>query len=484
MNETVWIIASLLLALAGAAITWLGWRGRRVGDHPICRRCGFDLFGLPDGVATCSECGANLSAPGAIRIGHRRKLGRVLAAGILLLLLAGSLTTLIGVTRWGDFEINVYKPVWLLAREAGSDDAALRDAAMKELSARLKGGKLNPQQVTLVLDNILAWQADANRTWVPLWGNLFQAARASGLVPDEKWKQYALNSTQATMEIRPVLRRGEALPYWLGRTPGRVGQGRRDELRAQWEIKGVTIGGKRIRKQRHGGSGMEIDIWGGRTSGSQIEINAKDFADIPNGPTTVAVEVEQEFYQARPQWPGTLLGKRTTTITLRLEIVPADAETVKVVKDAALREAVEKSLVISSWHFSASNQQPVVFIEDDKQVSFSIQANNSTIGLAYDVYLKTPQREWKMGTASFPKGKTGGWGLNEDVKDMPGFAPDRVERVDIVLRPSVKVALNTIDILEMWDGEVMFQDVPVQRVLSPEKAATTRKAPAATVPPE
>ena len=131
MNETAWIIASLLMALAGAAIAWLGWRGRRVGDHPICRRCGFDLFGLPGGVTTCSECGADLSAPRAVRIGHRRRLGRMLAAGVLLLLLAGSLTTLIGVTRSGDFEINGYKPVWLLAREAGSDDAALRDAAVK-----------------------------------------------------------------------------------------------------------------------------------------------------------------------------------------------------------------------------------------------------------------------------------------------------------------------------------------------------------------
>ena len=484
MNYTAWMIASLLLALAGAAITWLGWRGRRVGDHPICRRCGFDLFGLPEGATTCSECGADLSAPRAVRIGHRRKLGRVLAAGILLLLFAVSLTTLIGVARWGDFEINAYKPVWLLAREAGSDDAALRDAAMKELSARLKGGKLNPQQVALVQDNILAWQADANRTWVPLWGNLFQSARASGLVPDEKWKQYAMNSTHATMEIRPVLRRGEMLPYWLGRTPGRVGQGRRDELRAQWEIKAVTIGGKRLRSLRGGGSAMEVDIWGGRTSGSQIDINAQDFADVPNGPTTVAVEVEQEFYQAGPEWPGTLLGKRTTTITLPLEIVPADAETVKVVKDPALREPVEKSLVISSWHFSMSKQSHMVFVEDDERVSFSIQAQNPPVSLAYEVYLKTPQREWKMGTASFPKGKTGGWGLDEDVKDMPGFAPERVERVDIVLRPSVKVALNTVDILEMWDGEVRFADVPVQRVLSFEKAAATRKAAAATAPAE
>jgi hypothetical protein len=42
--------------------------------------------------------------------------------------------------------------------------------------------------------------------------------------------------------------------------------------------------------------------------------------------------------------------------------------------------------------------------------------------------------------------------------------------------------LNTIDILEMWDGEVTFHNVPVQRVMSAERAATTRKAAAATAP--
>ncbi|MDQ3441031.1 MAG: hypothetical protein M3478_11855 [Planctomycetota bacterium] len=121
-------------------------------------------------------------------------------------------------------------------------------------------------------------------------------------------------------------------------------------------------------------------------------------------------------------------------------------------------------------------------VEDDEQLSFSIQANHPAVRLAYDVFLKRPQHEWKIGTASFPKDKTGGWGVHEDVNDMPGFGAARVERADIVLRPSIKVAPNTIDILEMWDGEVTFRDVPVQRVLSPDRAATTRKAATATAP--
>jgi hypothetical protein len=48
--------------------------------------------------------------------------------------------------------------------------------------------------------------------------------------------------------------------------------------------------------------------------------------------------------------------------------------------------------------------------------------------------------------------------------------------VDLVLRPSVEVALNTIDILDMWEGEVTIHEVPVRRVMSSEKAAATRKA--------
>ena len=482
MNHMGWMIGSLVATLVGALVAWLGWRGRRVGDHPICRRCGFDLFGLPQGVTNCSECGADLSAPSAVRVGHRRKRGRVLAAGVLLVLLAGSLTALLGIARWGDVEINAYKPVWLLAREAGSDDATLRDAAMTELSTRMRSGKLNAQNVTLLLDNVLAWQADAKRTWVPAWGNFFQSARGAGLVSDEKWQQYAMNSTQPTIDIRPVLRRGELLPYWLGRTPGRVGQGGRNELRGQLSIKRVTVGGKDIPRGQMGGSGFGIDVWGGRTSGSQIDMKAKDIADVPDGQTTVVIDLEQEFYQSAAEWPGTPLGKRMARITVPLEIVPADAETVKVVKDAALRESVEKALKIDTYRFPASGPTSTVLVEDDERVSVSIQATNPPVSLAYDVFVKAAGREWKIGTASFPRGKTGGWGMDEDAKDMPGFARASPTAVDLILRPSMKVALNTIDILEMWDGEVTFRDVPVQRVLSPEKAATTRKAAAATTP--
>ena len=37
------------------------------------------------------------------------------------------------------------------------------------------------------------------------------------------------------------------------------------------------------------------------------------------------------------------------------------------------------------------------------------------------------------------------------------------DRIDIILRPSVDVAHGSIDVFEVWDGELEFKDVPVAR---------------------
>lgn len=76
----VWIAAMVFIAK--------GWRGRRVGDHEHCRKCGFDLFGRPDGTRVCGECGASLDAPRAIVFGERQRRPFMLSTGLILLILA------------------------------------------------------------------------------------------------------------------------------------------------------------------------------------------------------------------------------------------------------------------------------------------------------------------------------------------------------------------------------------------------------------
>src|SRR6478672_11344413 len=78
----------LAILLVGAILVLWGRRGRRVDDHPVCRRCKFDLTGRAADSNRCPECGGDLSRPRAIASGNRQaRIGIVVFA---LILMAGS----------------------------------------------------------------------------------------------------------------------------------------------------------------------------------------------------------------------------------------------------------------------------------------------------------------------------------------------------------------------------------------------------------
>ena len=77
MTVTSVLLIAGAVTLVGIVLALVGWRGRRVGDHPYCRRCGFDLFGRARGSIVCSECGAELHRGGAVVVGVRTPRWRV-----------------------------------------------------------------------------------------------------------------------------------------------------------------------------------------------------------------------------------------------------------------------------------------------------------------------------------------------------------------------------------------------------------------------
>src|SRR3954469_14027491 len=80
------IIGCIVAAAIGVALLTVGLRGRRVGDHPFCRRCGFDLFGKPPHSRVCPECGTSRHAPGALVTRARQRRKWALWTGAIVLL--------------------------------------------------------------------------------------------------------------------------------------------------------------------------------------------------------------------------------------------------------------------------------------------------------------------------------------------------------------------------------------------------------------
>jgi hypothetical protein len=90
----------------------------------------------------------------------------------------------------------------------------------------------------------LALQADKAKPWAEGWGDLVEAAQVAGKLPADKWQQYAAGTFELTLEVRPEVRRGDPLPYWLGRAAPRAGS--RTVLSLSFGVTRADSGGKPI----------------------------------------------------------------------------------------------------------------------------------------------------------------------------------------------------------------------------------------------
>ena len=195
-----WLIASLALLAASTLLVLIALRGRRVNDHPICRRCGFDLFGKPPESNVCSECGGDLGHRRAVRVGQRERRGWLLQIAGPMLAIAVGWSGLLGWDAARRTDWNRHKPVWWLMREVDGRPGPTRDAALVELGRRIADGTLPADRSAALVDRALDWQADASKPWSPGWGVIVESARAADRLPYAKWERYMAQSVTFTLE--------------------------------------------------------------------------------------------------------------------------------------------------------------------------------------------------------------------------------------------------------------------------------------------
>ena len=182
MADMAWIVLLIVVGLAGAVLSLLGLRGRRADEHPLCRRCGFDLTGNP-AAAVCAECGADLTRPKATRVGHRVRRTRALAAGVALLVPVVLVLVVIGWGAAAGVDWQRHKPLGWLRHELSASDPATANAAAKELLRRESESSLSEAVWQDLTAAALRVQSDPAAAWeFTAWPDALGTALARNLL--------------------------------------------------------------------------------------------------------------------------------------------------------------------------------------------------------------------------------------------------------------------------------------------------------------
>ncbi|MFN0131293.1 MAG: hypothetical protein ACKVW3_01980 [Phycisphaerales bacterium] len=485
------LVGSLVL---GVVLIVAGRRGIRLNRHPVCRSCHFDLDGLYPATITCPECGAGLKRERAVRVGVRKRLWQLVAAGVVLSLLP---IAPIGLVVYGvvtGTDLNKYKPVGLMLWEARRATPKNSAAIAAELDDRMVRKALSKDQDRRVAEAVLELQATPEFKWTEAWGNVFERATLNGSATPEQEKRFKVGMPVLEMKARKRAKAGGTLPIVIKVAEQRCAAS--SESAMMLTLARATMDGKEIKlptrsREAIGAQGFPAALqvpegedeaigvvysggsrsrfgqnmgWGEMVVGVAIDVPG----DLQIGMHTLELEVDgtNADIQFMTMWPSKKKNVDQPSRRFRLpavvEIIPADAEIVRgraptpelteQLKSRLQPNSVVRTGAASIFVFTVSRAQVMV--------SFSLQ--DLPVDVAFTVRAEVGDKQWPLGELCNRSGtgNLGGWGgLNEHWLSAETKGMGKAKSVRLVFTPSKEVALRAPELSEYYDGEIVIDDV-------------------------
>ncbi len=430
-NFGLLILLALLFAGVGAGLVIRGGWPRRRGTEPRCRACDYNLTGLTSD--RCPECGATLTSAAVVH-GVRRRRPVMIATGVLLLLL--SVVALVPVAQ--NIDWYALKPTsWLVS---DLDNPAAFNRAWRELRDRYDAGLLVDSNLRKVVARCLAeqgrpWGANLKAALVEFLG----LCHRDGVLTPAEVERFVQQMVLLKLEVRAPVVMGDPLPYRLSHTCRFPSGHHWVEITAeQFFLDGQPVG------PRDGGLSRLSGIGAGGSSGRQTTAPAPGRHEL-RGTARVRVFQGPSFEEEL----STLLGAYTRDVTVRFEV---------------LAEAPPDLLEPQPAPQHASALRDAIRIEiecDGRSGWLRIEAEETPVAVAFDVFLVVDGED--RYARSFDAQAGGGpRGWNSDLA-VPGFCDDPPEQCTVILRASQRAAKESIDIFAYWEGELVFEAVPVTR---------------------
>ena len=428
------LLVTLILAVCGVILVRQGFRPRRRGETPHCRKCDYNLTGLTS--ERCPECGARLS-PLATEYGERRRSARRIVGGLLCLVPAAlALLFVLGTLDWYQF-----CPTALVISELQSANTIRAQQAWNELDRRYVAGDLSASHNSRLIDYCLQEQAKpANGPLtsglVNHLGRLYLAGQMSVAQQDRFIKQALL----LTLRVRPNTVLGQPAPFQVNYT-ARIPS---TPFWVRVENADFFVDGRKTRDQGSMGTMSGCGAGGGCSNHVPIDtigrhkVGVVAHARIWTGP----------FGDEASSQPVGKLDASAEAATDVLAVEPPDY--IKHTCGPALDTAVRNSFEPKDLKLSTA-----------AQFEMTLAIRSPLVGIAMDVFIRTEGREYKVTAVHVASGESTNWSLGIMLRDADGGMPAAFTSCDVILRSSDAAARDSVNLFEIWEGELVYKDVPV-----------------------
>lgn len=463
------VIVWLPLVIGGIFLIRAGLRGRRINDHPICRRCRFDLVGLPGPTPDsrpdrCPECGTSLTGTArkarlATIDGERRRRWWAFSLGLGLLLAGLATGFWLTYKPLAKFPWTTWAPDWVLAEMADSPSTVRATLVGREIVQRLQRDTFAESLLPSVVAALLRVQANPNAIWASSMGDVIELGRAKGLVSDPLFAQYARNASAVTLEIREHIGVGDPIPWTLHVT-SRAGSGsvQPPTVRGVARQFGQIFTPTALELEREREDQKSIDLRGGlfwynpRSGSAGGFSGAAGHALAPgayNGVLRVTVLSHEDAMLEHGEFAEPPIEEHVLEFPVSFSIVTS-AEP-RLVSDESRRPSMQRAFVVERLRV-------VVAADGDRYLDGQIRAISPVCPYAFDVFLVADGRTWSIGQIS---GSASGSQTIHGLSTFDNLDDLRDGPVTVVLEPSLKAATATVGLTEIWGEKIVMEAVPL-----------------------
>ncbi len=442
----------ITIAVAAGGVIYRSLKGRRVDNHPLCRRCGFDLIGTLPSSNICPECGRDVSSARSRLEGHRvRRHGLAIMSSLVFMFSAIWLAAIVEI-RGGKVRVIELEPTAWLIHQVKSVDPKTRDVAFAELMSRFNRSKLSNAQIKEFAEIALNAQGDVNKQWWPDWGDWLERSQRLRKLSPEQWNRYLRQSIVLELQARNPIYGDDPLPVKLRQTGRRIGRsgaifqivGSWGELHAgKATVNDFCGSGARPPPMMTFPTVARANGWINRTTDSAVSVPGES---LPDGRQRISAVFHAIIRERAGS--GSLDLLHEVDVNISTDVVhKAGKANIQLEPDTAKAALVEGSL----------GMPPVRVWGWDDRVALAFRIDRPPVDLAFDIIVRADGIEWSIGSLTV---KHGGWFSARTQRELTGFY---AKKLDVILRPSPDAALYTIDMERIWGQEIILRGITVKQ---------------------